>query len=287
MHIILGGNGHIGSVLAQTLLSQGELVTVVSRNPSTIATWQKRGAQVAIVDVHDTLELHHVFTTGKRLFLLNPPANPATDTDVEERKSLISILRAIENSGLEKIVAESTYGAQPGHQIGDLSILYEMEQHLANQPIPFSLIRGAYYMSNWDFSLQTANQDGVIYTFFPVDSILPMVAPRDIGQLAARLMTEPVERTGLHNIEAPERYSPHDVAEAFAKALQKPIKAIEIPPDQWINTMQQMGFSSEAAKSFSNMTTIALKGEFPSPDRVTRGVISLESYIAELACSAS
>jgi uncharacterized protein YbjT (DUF2867 family) len=287
MHIILGGNGHISSALAQILISQGESVTVVSRNPSTIATWQKRGAQVAIVDVHDTLELHHVFTTGKRLFLLNPPANPATDTDVEERKSLISILRAIENSGLEKIVAESTYGAQPGQQMGDLGVLYEMEQHLAGQPIPFSLIRGAYYMSNWDFSLQTANQDGVINTFFPVDFILPMVAPRDIGQLAARLMTEPVERTGLHNIEAPERYSPRHVAEAFAKALQKPIEAIEIPPDQWRNTMQQMGFSSEAAKSFSNMTTIALKGEFPSPDRVTRGGISLESYIAELVRSAS
>jgi uncharacterized protein YbjT (DUF2867 family) len=286
VHIILGGNGHIGSVLAQTLLSQGESVTVVSRSPATIATWQKRGAQVAIVDVYDTLELHHVFTTGKRLFLLNPPANPATDIDTEERKSLTSILSAIENSGLEKIVAESTYGAQPGFQTGDLGVLYEMEQHLADQPIPFSLIRGAYYMSNWDFSLQTANQDGVINTFFPVDFRLPMVAPRDIGQLAARLLTEPVERTGLYNIEAPERYSPRDVAEAFAKALQKPIEAIEIPPDQWINTMQQMGFSNEAAKSFSNMTTIALKGEFPSPDRVTRGVISLESYIAQLVCSA-
>jgi uncharacterized protein YbjT (DUF2867 family) len=269
------------------LISQGESVTVVSRSPATITTWQKRGAQVAIADVHDTLELHRVFTTGKRLFLLNPPANPATDTDTEERKSLTSILRAIENSGLEKIVAESTYGAQPGSQIGDLGVLYEMEQHLAEQPIPSSLIRGAYYISNWDFSLQTANQDGVINTFFPVDFRLPMVAPRDIGQLAARLLTEPVERTGLYNIEAPERYSPRDVAEAFAKALQKPIEAIEIPPEQWINTMQQMGFSNEAAKSFSNMTTIALKGEFPSPDRVTRGVIPIESYIAELVCSAS
>jgi uncharacterized protein YbjT (DUF2867 family) len=259
MHIILGGNGHIGSALAQTLRSQGESVTVVSRSPSAIVTWQKRGVQVEVVDVHDAVELHRVFAKGKRLFLLNLPANPATDTDIEERKSLISILKAIENSGLEKIVAESTYGAQPGHQIGDLGVLYEMEQHLAAQSIPFSLIRAAYYMSNWDFSLQTAQQDGVINTFFPIDCVLPMVAPPDIGQLAACLMTEPVERTGLHNIEAPQRYSPRDVAEAFAKALQKPVEAIEIPPDQWIDTIQKMGFSNEAAKSLSNMTTIAIK----------------------------
>jgi uncharacterized protein YbjT (DUF2867 family) len=54
MHIILGGNGHIGSALAQTLLSQGESVTIVSRSPLSIPKWQKRGVQVEVVDVHKT-----------------------------------------------------------------------------------------------------------------------------------------------------------------------------------------------------------------------------------------
>jgi uncharacterized protein YbjT (DUF2867 family) len=107
------------------------------------------------------------------------------------------------DSSLEKIVAESTYGAQPGSQIGDLGVLYEMEQQIAAQSIPFSIIRAAYYMSNWDFSLQSAKHDGVIHTFFPTDFALPMVAPRDIGQLAARLMTEPM----ANNLPRPERES--------------------------------------------------------------------------------
>lgn len=282
MHIILGGNGHVGSAVAKTLLSQGEPVTIVSRSSSSIPKWQKCGALVEVVDVHNIVELHRVFAKGKRLFLLNPPADPATDVDIEERKSVASILEAIEDSGLEKIVAQSTYGAQPGSQIGDLGVLYEMEQQLASQSIPFSIIRAAYYMSNWDFSLQTAKQDGAIETFFPSDFVLPMVAPRDIGQMAARLMTEPIENTGLHNIEGPKRYSPLDAAEAFAKALQKPVKVVKIPRDRWIEKMQNMGFSNEAATSFSNMTTLAIAGEMPTRDRVTRGVVSLESYIAEL-----
>lgn len=282
MHIILGGNGHVGFAVAQTLLSQGEPVTIVSRSSSSIPKWQKRGAQVEVVNVHNTVELRRVFAKGKRLFLLNPPADPATNTDVEERKSLASILEAIKDSGLEKIVAESTYGAQPGSQIGDLGVLYEMEQQLAAQSIPFSIIRAAYYMSNWDFSLQSAQQDGVVNTFFPTNFALPMVAPCDIGQLAARLMTEPIENTGLHNIEGPERYSSLNVAEAFAKVLQKPVKVVETPRDQWVKTMQNMGFSNEAAASFSNMTTLAIGGEMPTRDTATRGVISLERYIAEL-----
>jgi uncharacterized protein YbjT (DUF2867 family) len=142
-------------------------------------------------------------------------------------------------------------------------------------------------MSNWDFALETAKQDGVINTFFPIDFVLPMVAPRDIGQLAARLITEALESTGLHNIEGPERYSSLDVAEAFAKALQKPVKAVETPRNQWIDTMRNMGFSNETANSFSNMTTIAIEGELPAYDTVTRGSISLDSYIAELVHFAS
>jgi uncharacterized protein YbjT (DUF2867 family) len=286
MYIILGRNGHVGSAVAQTLLPQGESVTIISRRSSSFPEWQKCGVQVEIVNVHNTVKLRRVFAKGKRLFLLNPPADPATNTEVEERKSLASILEAIKDSGLEKIVAESTYGAQPGDRIYDLGVLYELEQQLAAQPILFSIIRAAYYMSNWDFSLQTAKQDGVINTFFPTDFRLPMVAPHDIGQLAARLMTEPIANIGLHNIEGLERYSSLDVAEAFAKVLQKPVKVVETLCDQWIKTMQNMGFSNEGAVSFSNMTALTIEGEMPTRDSVTRGVVSLERYIAELVHSA-
>ncbi|MGX9115292.1 hypothetical protein ACWTU6_01150 [Mesorhizobium sp. BHbsci] len=55
---------------------------------------------------------------------------------------------------MRKIVAQSTYGARPGDRCGDLNILYELEQQLRGQPIPASIIRAAYYMSNWDSVLK-------------------------------------------------------------------------------------------------------------------------------------
>jgi hypothetical protein len=58
------------------------------------------------------------------------PAKPSTDTVAEEQKTLSSILKALENSGIEKVVAESTYGAQPGEGVGDLGVLYDMEEQL-------------------------------------------------------------------------------------------------------------------------------------------------------------
>lgn len=283
MHIILGGTGHIGSSLASALLEQGEAVTVVGRDRAKAHYLESQGAQLAMVDVNDVDELRRILNRGKRLFIINPPADPSTDTDIEERKTLASILTAIEGANLEKIVAESTYGAQPGKHIGDLGVLYEMEQALAALPVPVTIIRGAYYMTNWDFQLQGAYEEGVLRTFFPIDFKLPMVDPVDIGKIAARFMAEPVEATGLHYMEGPDRYSSEDVAIAFATALGKPVEAIKIPRAKWMEVLESVGFSEKAAASFVNMTDVTITSpEFPDPNIPVRGVTSLQNHVAKL-----
>ena len=91
---------------------------------------EKSAAKTAVVDVLESDKLREVFKTVTRLFLLNPPAKSATDTATEEQKTLSPILKALENSGIKKVVAESTYGAQPGEAVGDLGVLFEMEERL-------------------------------------------------------------------------------------------------------------------------------------------------------------
>ncbi|SKB47984.1 NmrA family NAD(P)-binding protein [Dyadobacter psychrophilus] len=282
MHIILGATGHVGSAVAETLLNQGEPVTIVTRDAGKSEKWKQKGAEVAIADVHDVETLRRVFRRGKRLFLLNPPASPDTDTVAEEKKSLACIIAAVEGSDLEKIVAESTYGAHDGEGVGDLGVLYEMEQKLAETRIPFSVIRGAYYMSNWDWFLETAEQEGKIYSLYPADFKIPMVAPEDLGQFAAQLLTEPIDRTGLYYVEGPEIYGPADVADAFAEALGKPVGTVVIPRTEWIPYLKKSGFSQEAAESMAAMTDVTLEKKFEVSDSPFRGDVSLRAYVAGL-----
>jgi uncharacterized protein YbjT (DUF2867 family) len=282
MYIVLGGTGRVGSEVATALLSRGESVTVVTRKAAAVDPWTRRGAHVTIADVHDVVALRRVFQQGKRLFLLNPAADPSTDTDVEERRTVDTISAALEGSGLEKIVAQSTYGARPGERCGDLTTLYHLEQALRAQPIPVSIVRGAYYMSNWDFSLETAKSAGVLPTLLPADLELPMVAPSDLGQVAARLLTEPVERTGLHHVEGPERTSPAAVAAAFAEALGRPVEVAPVPRADWKRTFEGMGFSAPAAESYARMTALSVDGQLELPDEPERGQVSIRQYVAGL-----
>jgi uncharacterized protein YbjT (DUF2867 family) len=282
MHIVLGGTGHIGSAVANALLRRREQVTVVGRNREKMRPLQARGADIAIADVHDSEGLKRVYRCGDRLFLLNPPADPSTDVAQEERKTVASMLRALDGSGIRKIVAESTFGAQPGEQIGDLGVLFELEQGLKQCGIPSTIIRGAYYMSNWDGALESAKSEGVIQTFFPVDLALPMVAPKDIGEFAAQRMLGPIDQTGLVHVEGPARYSSAQVAAAFASVLKREVKAATIAESDWPATLTQLGYSDAAATSFMNMTRIAREGDFPPAADTVHGATSLEEYISAL-----
>jgi uncharacterized protein YbjT (DUF2867 family) len=119
MHIILGGTGHVGSAAAMSLLRQGEAVTIVTRDPSKCADWTRRGAEIAVADVHDSEALRQVFRQGERLFLLNPPADPSTDTDVEERKTVAAI--TFEGMGFSKAAAKS-YARMTAVTLDDLEL---------------------------------------------------------------------------------------------------------------------------------------------------------------------
>ena len=282
MFIILGGTGHVGSHVASTLLELGEPVTVVTSDAAKASAWAEKGARLAEVDVHDSARLREVLRTGKRAFLLNPPAAPSTDTDVEERATVASILAAVDGSGLERVVVESTYGAQPGDRCGDLNVLFEFEEGLRELGVPTAVIRAAYYFSNYDLYLPTVIEHGVLPTMIPADLAIPMVAPADLGRTAATILTGPTAESEIRYVEGPSRYSPHDVARAFSAALGKPVATAVIPRNKWIDTFREQGFSEAAAASYANMTAFSVDDGFDTPGECVRGVVELEEYIADL-----
>ncbi|WP_313015565.1 NAD(P)H-binding protein [Brevundimonas sp.] len=282
MFIILGATGHVGSALAQSLLDRSLPVTAVLHDDRRTADWERRGAQVAVVDARDSDALREVLRTGTRAFLLNPPADVASDTDQEELATATSIISALDGSGLEKVVVESTFGAQPGEAMGDLSVLHAFEQAALAQRIPVTIQRGAYYFSNWDAQLEEARQ-GALTTMFPPDLKIPMVAPADLGRAAADRLVEPFNGdTDLHLVEGPDRYSVRDVADAFTSALGRSVEVRTLPPGKWVEAYRKLGFSQPAAKSYAAMTKATLDGEFPALEETERGATSLQTYIEGL-----
>ena len=116
---------------------------------------------------------------------------------------------------------------------------------------------------------------------------IPMVAaPADVGVAVADLLTRPEPATGLHFVEGPGRYSPADVARAFAAALGRPVDVTVTPREGWVAAFRGMGFSPEAAESYAGMTALATNGEIELPDAPTRGSTTLQDYVEAMVRNA-
>lgn len=280
MIVVMGATGHVGGAVAEALLARGEAVTVLTRHPDDAGAWRDRGADVVAADAADAASLRAAFRRGRRAFLLNPPADPAGDTDATELRTIAAILAALDGSGLEKVVAASTYGARPGQNIGDLTTLWQLEEGLRNQPIPAAINRGAYYMSNWVALAPVVKETGSLPSKIPADMPAPTVAPHDLGEAAAARLLSPVDDTGVRYVEGPERYTPRQVADAFARAMGREVRLDVVPRERWAETWKAQGFSDAAVAAYARMTAVSIDEHFAIDTTPERGRTTLEAFIA-------
>lgn len=279
MFIITGATGNIGKHLIHTLSdTTSESITAITRDASKSRELFPSSVNVAEVDILDTAKLKEVFSMGDTLFILNPPADVSGDIDIEERKTVKSILETLKDIPKKRLVVESTLGNQPGDHIADLGILYELEEGIKAMHHDYHIIRPAYYMSNWKAAITTAKENGFITSFYPEDFRMPMVAPEDIAKLAADLLT--AEKSGqINNIVGPSDYSATDVASALSNIFNKEIKVKVIEEKDWESTYEALGFSPQAAHSYANMTRLSLNSGFEYPDNPIVGETSLAEYL--------
>lgn len=277
MYVVLGATGNIGSQVVESLKSKGQTVIAVSHDETKASALTDGNVEGVSVDVANADALRDILRRGYRAFLLNPPAVPTTDTNAEELRTARAIAKAVEGSGLEKVVVASTYGAQQGDRIGDLSVLWEFEQLIEKAGVPTAVNRGAYYYTNLDVLIEPARW-GDLPTPFPADFVLPMVSPIDLGKAAASRLMSPVGDVGLEFVEGPKRYSFADVAVILSKVLGRDVRLKNIARDQIEASYRQQGFSEPAAEAYTRMTIATLDGP-ELPANAVRGRVTLEEHI--------
>ena len=98
-------------------------------------------------------------------------------------------------------------------------------------------------MSNWDGQRDAVRKTGKLQTMYSTDLLIPMVAPLDLGEIAAQRLVSTPNDTGIRYVEGPRRYSSADVAKAFSQALGAPVGVEVIPRDVLKEALQGLGFS--------------------------------------------
>ncbi len=282
MHAVLGATGHVGSSVISHLLHAGEEVLAITHSHDHVEELTLKGAKVALVDVRDSQKLAETLKGMSSVFVLNPPGDVSKDSLREESETVKSIVEALKIARPERLVVESTQGAQKGEMLGDLGVLFDLEEGIRNLGIPTSVTRAGFYMSNWDAQLESA-KNGKIQSLFPADFKMPMAAPRDLGQFNAEKMLEGKNSTfDIVDFNGPTHYSANDVASAFARALNRPVQVEIVPQEKWKESFKKLGFSDISAQSYSRMSEVALNQRYDKSDQSVEGRTTLEEYVSKL-----
>jgi uncharacterized protein YbjT (DUF2867 family) len=284
MYAITGITGKVGGALARRLLAAGQPVRAVVRDVARAGSWAEHGCELATARMEDAPSLAAAFDGAMGLFILPPSEFDPAPGFPEARAVIDAVSTAILKARPEKVVCLSTIGAQAG-EINLLTQRALMEHALREISMPVTFLRPGWFMENAAWDLASARDDGVIASYLqPLDKPVPMVATADVGRVAAELLRQTWSGVRIVELEGPSRVSPNDLASAFARVLDRPVRAEVVDRQAWEALFRSLGMKHPLPRM--RMLDGFNEGwiDFEShPDEVIRGQVELDTVLSEIA----
>jgi NAD(P)H dehydrogenase (quinone) len=248
MYAVTGVTGKVGGELARALIAAGLPVRAVVRDAKKGQAWSASGCEVAQAEMGDASALAAAFRGATAVFIL-PPSEFDPQPGYPEARALIqSVVEALKAASPARVLCLSTIGAD-AERDNLLSQRTLLEAALGQLPIPLTILRPAWYLDNVAWDVDSARDTGVIHSFLqPTDRRLAMVAARDVGRLAAKLIQQDWTGTRVVELEGPSRVSPDDLATAFTRALGHPVRAVPVPRESWEALFRSQGMKNPESR---------------------------------------
>lgn len=230
--LITGANGNVSGAVLQSLTAFPELKVRALVRDATKAP-QLPGADIVVGDLEQPASLAEAFAGVDTVWLLNamgPQAPHASSNAVW----------AARQAGVKHIVRMSAIGAahDAPTRNGRLHALSDVEAQASG--IPTTVIRPAFFMQN----MIGAVAGGTLYHAFGEGKV-GMIDVRDIGDFAARVLSEPQAHAGrVYTLTGPESISMQTAASTLAQVLAAPVTTQDISFQDVVDAMTGAGFSA-------------------------------------------
>jgi uncharacterized protein YbjT (DUF2867 family) len=279
MNIIVGATGRVGSHVIQRLRQEGQATRAVIRSANKLID---QSTEYRVADLFDAEQLIDAFQGGTTAFLMTPE-NPASKNVLEDTHRIVDhYKKAIQASGIKKVVALSCIGAHLEGDTGNILMSRILEQELEPLDVAKVFIRPSYYFSNWIGYWEMVIQHGILPSFFPENLKLDMHSPEDLAAFIAQVIARPVSSDKeIYELVGPEKYNARDVSKAFSLLLNKNVGVQPVLPGEWKGALMAAGFTDDAADHLSAMTQAVIDGQaVPEwPDNTIKLPTSLLKYL--------
>jgi len=244
MMLVTGATGNIGPGVVCALHGAGHPVrAAIHKTPLAID-----GVETCPLDFDDPATFALALRGIDALFLLS--------ADVAHEADLVDAARA---SGVRRIVYVSSYGAETDDfLVGRMH--REIEKRIATSGMVWTFLRPNFLMQNFIWVMgEDIRREGAFYDSIG-DARVSMIDARDLGPVAARVLTEPGHDGRAYELSGPEALGYHDAAAILSKALGRRIDYIQIDDDAYRQRLEAAGVSPHYVAAFVNVNREAREG---------------------------
>lgn len=288
MKIVLTGSlGNISKPLAKALIAAGHSVTVVSSNIERKNDIEALGAKAAHGNIEDTGFLTQTITGADAVFCLTPPNFSAPDQMVYYETIAHSFTKAIQQSGIKRVVYVSSYGAHLPSGTGFISGSYRSEKILnALQEVHLTYLRPTYFYYNLFPFIGMIKHAGFIGSVYGDDDKMYLVSPKDIAVAAAEELVKISDTKKVRYVCSDERTCA-EIAHALGNVIGLPdLKWKTLPPDQVKQSLLKNGLSENAASNLVELGIATHNGWLAEDyllNKPSFGKIKLEDFATDFA----
>ena len=272
MKIILTGSlGYIGKPLTIELVKKGHSVTVISSNRERQKEIEALGAKAAIGSMENVDFLTKTFTGADAIYCMialegnfTDPDNNAGKLITQAEKFANNYLRAIEKTGVKRVVYLSSIGADMKKDSGLIIIHHNAENIFKNLPsdVSISFIRPAgFYKGLFNYIPAIKNHDRISANYGGNDLVL-WVSNLDIADALVEELESEVHSRKVRYVTS-EEIACNELANILGAAIGKPdLKWETISDDQQLNNLKSFGMQESFAQSFTEMNASIHNGKF-------------------------
>lgn len=238
--LVTGATGTLGGTVARQLLSAGEQVRALVRDPDKASALEDSGAELVQGDLAKPETLDPALDGIERAFLLTRPS-------VELETNFVEAAR---RGGLGHLVKQSAMGADPNSPYDMPSAHGKMEQAIEASGLPYTFLRPTHFMQNLLVFGETIAHSHVLP--LPIkdpEVAINMVDARDVAAVAVAVLTSEGYEGNTYTITGPEVLTFRDVAEELSEGLGQRVEFVPLSPEASEEDLRDAGMA-EPVPSF-------------------------------------
>ncbi len=288
MITVMGATGHTGKKITEALLKAGEKVRALGRSESKLAELKRSGAEVLTGDATDAAFLAKAFRGADAVYTLLPTDPTSPDYRAEQDQQGEAIVKAIRESGVRYVVALSSLGADLSEGTGVIAGLHAQEERLKRLAgVNVLLLRPVSFFENFYGTLPLIKYEGINADSVASDIPVPMIATRDIADVAARaLKARDWKGVVVRELLGQRDLSYSEATRILGERIGKPdLKYVQFSYADEARALVQTGLSESFAHLYVEMTRAFNEGTVKPRERTSENTTPtrFEDFASEFA----